>query len=60
MITDLTDTLDAALEQLRAGDPISSILTDHPAQAEALAPLLNAATALEAIRPVEMPPSESQ
>jgi hypothetical protein len=55
MITDLSDILDAALERLRAGESVPAILVRYPAQAEALIPLLNVATALEAIRPVEIP-----
>jgi hypothetical protein len=59
MTTDLTDTLDAALEQLRSGEPIPTILARHPAQAEALMPLLNTATTLKTIGPVEMPSREA-
>jgi len=59
MTTDLTGALDVALEQLHGGERIPTILARHPAQAEALAPLLNAATALNAIRPVEMPSPEA-
>lgn len=59
MTMDLTDTLDIALDQLRTGEPVQLILADYPAQTEALMPLLDAATALEAIRPVEMPNSEA-
>jgi hypothetical protein len=59
MTTDLTDALDAALERLRAGESVPAILARYPAQAEALIPLLNVATALETIRPVEMPPSDT-
>jgi len=59
MTMDLTDSLDVALEQLRSGEAIATILANHPAQAEALMPLLNAATTLNAIGPVEMPPREA-
>ncbi len=58
MTTDLADTLDSALEQLGAGQSLPAILADHPAQAENLAPLLEAALALQALRPVEMPPRQ--
>jgi hypothetical protein len=54
----LTDILDDALERLHTGEPLPTILVRYPAQAEALTPLLNAATALEIIRPVEMPAPE--
>jgi hypothetical protein len=59
MSTDVTGALDVALEQLRGGERIPTILARYPAQSEALAPLLNAATALNAIRPVEMPSVET-
>jgi hypothetical protein len=59
MTTELTETLDAALEQLLAGEATPGILAQHPNQAEALAPLLDAAASLEVIQPVEMPAAES-
>jgi hypothetical protein len=59
MTTDLTDTLDAALEQLQAHEPLSSVLARHPAHAEALAPLLEMTTALAAIRAVQVPSPEA-
>ncbi len=59
MTMDLTDTLDVALEQLRSDEAIPTILARHPAQAEALMPLLNATTTLKALEPVEMPSREA-
>jgi hypothetical protein len=59
MSTDVTGALDVALEQLRGGERIPTILARYPAQSEALAPLLNGAMALNAIRPVEMPSTET-
>ena len=60
MATDLDDSLDAALEQLRAGKSVADVLANCPTQAETLNPLLMAATALEAIQAVEMPAPEAQ
>jgi hypothetical protein len=59
MSTQLIDTLDTALEQLRAGQSLPAILADYPAQAEVLTPLLKAATVLDVMRPVEMPDLET-
>jgi hypothetical protein len=59
MTTDLTDALDAALEQLQAREPLPSVLARHPAQAETLAPLLDMVTALAAIRAVQVPSPEA-
>jgi hypothetical protein len=58
MRMDLADTIDAALEQLQAGIPIPDILTHQPAHAEALGPLLDTVSSLDALRPVEMPTAE--
>lgn len=55
MIKNLIDTLDLALERLQAGEPISTILADYPAEAEQLGPLLEAAATLDHVAPVEMP-----
>jgi hypothetical protein len=60
MVTDLEDSLDAALEQLRAGKPLAEALADCPAQAETLNPLLTTAQALRAVQAVEMPTPEAQ
>jgi len=57
---DLTDTLDIALDQLRKGEGLSSILEEHASQAADLRSLLSAAEALEPLRQVEMPASERQ
>ena len=59
MTMDLIDSLDVALEQLHVGEPLPDVLDRHPAQIEALTPLLDAATTLEAIRPVEMPTAQT-
>ena len=40
MTMELTDTLDVALEQLHVGEPLPTVLDRHPAQVEALTPLL--------------------
>jgi hypothetical protein len=55
----VTDTLDVALERLRAGELLATILADYPAEAEVLSPMLKAAASLEAVRQVEMPASEA-
>ena len=57
----LSDMLDLVLERLRTGEPISTILTDYPAEAEQLGPLLETAASLDDIPPVKMPaPAEFQ
>jgi hypothetical protein len=43
--------LDSALASLRAGEPIESILADHPSRRDELAPLLLAAQELSNLRP---------
>jgi hypothetical protein len=60
MAPELDDSLNAALEQLRAGESVAAILANWPTQAETLKPLLMAATALEAIQAVDMPAPEAQ
>jgi hypothetical protein len=60
MTQDLSDTLDAALDRLQAGEPLPTILTRYPAMAEDLAPLLSAATSLGALQAVEMPAPEAR
>lgn len=55
MSTPLTDTLDIALERLRAGEPLPDILAGQPTQADGLEPLLYTATLLQTLAPVEMP-----
>ena len=59
MTDNVTDTLDVALERLRSGELLATILADFPAEAEVLSPLLEAATSLEAVRQVEMPAPEA-
>ena len=56
----LTEVLDTALERLRAGEALPAILAAEPEHAPALAPLLEAAAALTALRPVEEPAPEAQ
>ncbi|MAX24161.1 MAG: hypothetical protein CMJ19_06625 [Phycisphaeraceae bacterium] len=45
----LVDTLDACLDQVRGGQTIDDALAEHPADAEALRPLLDIATRLECL-----------
>jgi uncharacterized membrane protein YgcG len=59
-MTDLTDTLDIALEKLRKGEALLSVLEAHASQAPDLQALLSAAAALEPLRQVEMPAPERQ
>ena len=51
--SNLTEIVDRALEQLRAGENLSAVLARYPANADELAPLLEAAQALDVLRPVE-------
>ena len=60
MTQDISDTLDAALDRLQAGEPLPAILAHDPAAAEDLAPLLSAATSLGALRAIEMPAPEAR
>ena len=60
MTTHIDDTaLDTALAELIRGKPLADILAAHPLEAIALAPLLQSAKKLEALRPVKLPPAES-
>ncbi|MCB9420091.1 MAG: hypothetical protein H6667_09815 [Ardenticatenaceae bacterium] len=54
-----TDILDIALQRQANDEPINAILADYPQQAAALAPLLNAAQALNVVQPVVMPEAEA-
>ncbi len=60
MTQDLSDTLDAALDSLQAGESLRAVLARFSAAAEDLAPLLSAATSLGDIQAVEMPAPEAQ
>jgi hypothetical protein len=60
MKRNLTDTLEIALEQLRAGEDLPDILEQHSAQATELRQLLATAAELEPLRAVEMPTPERQ
>jgi hypothetical protein len=60
MKRNLTDTLEIALEQLRAGEALPDILEQHSAQATELRQLLATAAELEPLRAVEMPTPERQ
>jgi len=57
MRRNLASVLDQALARLRAGEPIPAILADYPADADQLAPLLEAAAQLRVLEAVEMPPT---
>jgi hypothetical protein len=60
MTQDLSDTLDAALGRLQAGESLPAVLAHYPALAQDLAPLLGAATSLGALQAVEMPAPEAR
>jgi hypothetical protein len=60
MTQDLSDTLDAALDRLQAGESLPAILARYPAVAEDLAPLLSAATSLGALQAIDMPAPEAR
>ncbi|HYM14455.1 MAG TPA: hypothetical protein VEZ14_02725 [Dehalococcoidia bacterium] len=45
------DVLDAAIDALRRGEPVSSILAAHPKEADALRPLLQAVAEIESVPP---------
>ncbi len=60
MTHDLSDTLDAALDRLQAGEPLPIILACYSAEAEDLTPLLSAAASLGALQAVELPAPEVQ
>ncbi|MCL4263458.1 MAG: hypothetical protein KJ069_09590, partial [Anaerolineae bacterium] len=57
--TEWNDLLDLALARLKA-ESLADILADYPAQAGELRPLLLAATSLQTLRPVTLPPTEAQ
>ena len=59
MTADFAEDLDSALARLRTGESITAILADYPTYGQTLDPYLRAATALETVRPVELPASES-
>ncbi|MCB8944453.1 MAG: hypothetical protein H6658_11955 [Ardenticatenaceae bacterium] len=56
-MTEWNDLLDNALTRLES-EPLADILSDYPAQAEALRPLLMTARSLTHLQPVVMPASE--
>ncbi len=60
MTQDLSDTLDAALDRLQAGESLPAILARYPAVAEDLAPLLSTATSLGALQAIDMPTPEAR
>ncbi|MEJ2750082.1 MAG: hypothetical protein P8183_19575, partial [Anaerolineae bacterium] len=53
-----TDILDIALQRQANNEPTTAILADYPQQAEALAPLLEAAQALNVVQPVIVPEAD--
>jgi len=55
MTNNIAETLDVALQRLQAGESLTAILTDYPAQAEDLRPLLHSAASLESVRPIKFP-----
>lgn len=59
MKAELTEVLDRALSRLAAGETPTDILAAYPRHAAALEPLLETARALEALRPVPMPPAQA-
>jgi uncharacterized membrane protein YgcG len=54
-----TDILDIALQRQANNEPTNIILADYPQQAATLAPLLEAAQALNAAQPVILPEAEA-
>jgi len=52
------DIIDLATERLLAGEPVADILADYPAHAEELNGLFASISALDTLRPVEMPTAE--
>ena len=58
-MTTLTDALDIAVERLRNGEPIESIVASYPALADDIGPLLALAKLLAAPPSVSMPTSEA-
>jgi len=55
MRKDIYETLDAALELIRAGEPVESVLAHFPEEAEALLPLIATVQAVQSMEPVKMP-----
>lgn len=59
MKQETTEVLDIALERLRNGEPISTVVADHPQVGEELSPFLETAQALRLLSAVTMPPPEA-